>query len=122
MKKIISPAAPESATHTCDVTGASLPNGPSVTLTIKCGYGSSYDGRTYVLDLSEEAGEVVLPLLRMLLLKGAPLESHSDSSYLYHLGQDLPIEKRIRRSEQNVLLRKLWKLSRYRKLTLKWPR
>ncbi len=113
MKTIISPSIAEVVHYSCDITGAQLPHGPPVVITIKCGFGSVYDGDTFELHLSEDAAEVVLPLLRSLLLKGAPIEPYRtdcifDNVALY--------EKRISCRENASLLRKLDKLCHQKKL------
>jgi hypothetical protein len=109
MKRIIQLAVPETAEFFCDLTRAPLPNRPPLAILIHCGYGTAYDGRTYCLDFSEEAADVVLPLLRLLLLKGAPLESRNIGALL---GTEAPGESRVERTELATLLRKLGRLSR----------
>ena len=114
MKTILKPAIPEKAQYCCDVTGVSLPNGPAVSIAIRCGYGSPYDGHEFVLDLSESVGAVVLPLLRVLLLDGASLKAHLAKSYL---NVEWIEEKPISRRERLALLCRLRQLCRQRKGT-----
>lgn len=60
MKKIITPAVQEVSERICDVTGQ-----PAVArLLLWFGYGSPHDGELLEVDLSNEAGEAVLALLR----------------------------------------------------------
>ena len=115
MKTVLKPGVPEVAQYDCDVTGLPLRDGPVATITVKCGYGSIYDGHTFELDLSEKAAEVVLPLLRALLLDGAPFEPHLKESCFFDRSLG---EKRISRRECAILLRHLEKLRRCRRRTL----
>jgi hypothetical protein len=115
MKTVIKPGVPEIVRYECDVTGLQLKNGPAVTVTIKCGYGSVYDGGIFDLDLSDQAAAVVLPLLRSLLLDGAPFGPHRSGKCL----NEMPcVEKHITWREGGGLLRKLKKLNRYKKRSL----
>lgn len=109
MKHIIQPSIPELARYTCDVTGAQLPNGPSATITIRCGYASPHDGSVFELHLSANAAETVLPLIRALLLDGAPLEPNRTEVFL---NEGALRETRIARGERALLLRQLNKLCR----------
>lgn len=115
MKKIIVPSSSEISQYWCDVTGASLPNGPVTSIAISCGYGSGYDGDRFELHLSGQAADVVLPLLRTLLLDGAPLRAHRTESLLWI---EEPAEKWINRHQRSVLLRELQRLSDSRKGSL----
>jgi hypothetical protein len=115
MKTVIKPGVPEIVQYECDVTGLPLKNGPAVTVTIKCGYGSVYDGGIFDLDLSEQAAAVVVPLLKSLLLDGAPFGPHRSEKCLNEMPR---VERRITRREGEGLLRKLKKLNRYKKRTL----
>jgi len=81
MKHIIQPSVPERARYTCDITGVPLLNGPSVTILIRCGYGSPHDGSVFELDLSTEAAETLLPLIRSIVV-GASLEPHRKEEFL----------------------------------------
>ena len=115
MKTIIKPGTPEIVQYRCDVTGVPLPDGPAASIAIHCGYGSPYDGSDFVLDLSEQAAEVVLPLFRSLLLGGAPLAPHVADQFL---NQGPLNEKRISRRERVALLRRLDKLCRNKRRNL----
>lgn len=112
MKHIIQASVPEKARYTCDITGVLLPNGPSATIVIRCGYGSPHDGSVFELDLSAEAAETVLPLIRALLLHGAPLEPHRTEVFL-NTGR--LHERRIAPSGRAKLIRQLDKLVSCRK-------
>jgi hypothetical protein len=114
MKTVIKPSTPEVVQYVCDVTGTPLPHGPIASLTIKCGYGSAYDGNTFVLDLSEAAADIVLPLLRALLLDGAPLEPHCTEALFGFGALD---EKPITHRKRDALLGQIVKLCRHRMKT-----
>lgn len=104
MKHIIQPSIPELARYTCDVTGAQLPNGSSATITIRCGYASPHDGSVFELHLSANAAETVLPLIRALLLNGAPLEPNRTEVFL----NEGPLrETTITRGDRATLMRRL---------------
>lgn len=106
MKHIIRASVPEKARYTCDITGVLLPNGPSATIVIRCGYGSSHDGSVFELDLSAEAAETLLPLIRAMLV-GASLEPHRTEDFL-NTG---PLcERRITPSGRAKLIRQLGKI------------
>lgn len=106
MKHIIQASVPEKARYTCDITGGALPNGPSATIVIRCGYGSPYDGSVFELDLSAEAAETLLPLIRVLLV-GASLEPHRTEAFL----NPGPMrERRITPSGRAKLIRQLGKI------------
>jgi hypothetical protein len=107
MRTIIKPNTPALIQWTCDVTGSPLPQGPAATITIKGGFGAPYDGDTFLLDLSEPAAEVVLPLFRVLLLGGGPLAPHLLDSVFP--GDHQP-ERRITRRALPSLLRRLQEL------------
>jgi len=112
MKHIVKPAVPEKVRYTCDVTGLPLEQGPCASITIRCEYGAPHDGSEFTLDLSEKAAETVLPLLRALLLDGAPLEPHRTEVFLNEGPLD---DKPIARRERAKLLHELDLLHRQRK-------
>lgn len=99
--------------YTCDVTGVRIQDGPEVVLAISNGYGSPYDGDKFELHLSEKAWVVVLPLLRALLLDGAPLEPH----LVERMFVSRCSEPKVTRKECARLLLQLAKLRRYKKQT-----
>lgn len=109
MKHIIQASVPELARYTCDITGVPLPGGPSATIEIRCGYGSPYDGSVFRLDLSAESAAKVLPLIRALLLDGAPLEPYLTETFL---NRGALSEGRIGRGERAQLIRDLDSLIR----------
>lgn len=108
MKTVIQPATVEESLYSCDVTGSNLPFGPATTIIIRCGYGAIHDGAIYELHFSEAADAVVLPIIRALLLDGAPLERHRTQESLD--GYKPRREKRVSASERARLLRRLAKL------------
>ena len=112
MKTVTQHAISEIAYYECDVSGEPLPEGPPVTISIHCGYGSPFDGTDLELHLSGKAAEAVLPLLRALLLGGEPLGKHAAENSLNWDGWK---EARIGRRETAALLQKLSKLRRLRK-------
>ncbi len=115
MKTVLKRPVAEVAQYHCDVTGLPLPHGPAAIIILRCGYGTTYDGNVFELDLSEKAADVVLPLLRVLLIDGGPLEPHRTAATLFERSLD---EKRISRRERAALLGRLDKLCRGRKRTL----
>ena len=88
MKTVTQHAISEIAYYECDVSGEPLPEGPAVTLSIHCGYGSPFDGTDLELHLSGKAAEAVLPLLRALLLAGSRLGNTRRRKVRVHLRQD----------------------------------
>lgn len=69
MHKIITPAVPEIAEYICDFTGKKLKNWPAATLIMDFGYGSEKDGASFQLDLSDEAAQEILDLIKSKLTK-----------------------------------------------------
>ncbi len=115
MKTIIHPGRPEKVQSSCDVTGDVRPALPAVTIEIHCGYAATYDGDTFVIDLSVEAAEAVILLLRALLLGGRPLAPHLTDSLLPARCPER--ESFIAWRERARLLHELEKLVRHRRIT-----
>jgi hypothetical protein len=76
MKIIKRPAVREEADYTCDLTGKPINEGLPCCLSLQFGYGSTHDGEAYEFHFSEEAEQVLLPVLRTLLLEGQTMLKH----------------------------------------------
>jgi hypothetical protein len=108
MKRVIKPAEPELAEYSCDVTGRTCH--PALTVQLRYHFGSELDGDTYDFHVCSEAERIVVLLLRLILIKGGPLEPHCVESLFPTAG--IRKEHHVLRSEAKTLWRKLEQLRR----------